>query len=159
MSVRPCSGSHLCVYAIFDCLVSDWADSKTTGIGYNIGWHHSRRFGGCSAIGPLLLSSAAGGDCSDSAMSSSGAMGSSVQFDVTPFYPFHELFSKLSTARGSTAVFEGGKNAAPQDSRRPVARNSSLLSCDSNVCRESSREDDEMMEDSKALLLEPPLHS
>ena len=145
--------------------MSDWADSKTTGIGYNIGWHHSRRFGGCSAIGPLLLSSAAGGDCSDSAMSS-GAMGSSVQFDVTPFYPFHELFSKLSTRRTSMA---GGKKIVALQDSRPDSRNSTLLSSESIAAvpnavamlpclRESSREEEEM-EDGKALLLEPPMHS
>lgn len=143
--------------------MSDWADSKTTGIGYNIGWHHSRRFGGCSAIGPLLLSSAAGGDCSDSAMSS-GAMGSSVQFDVTPFYPFHEFFSKLSTR---STIMAGGKKIALQDSR-PDSRNSTLVLSSESIAAapnavlpclgESSREEDEM-DDGKALLLEPPMHS
>ncbi len=130
--------------------MSAWADSKTTGIGYNIGWHHSRRFGGCSAGGPLLLSSAAGDHCSDSAMSS-GAMGSSVQFDVTPFYPFHEFFSKLSAAHASHVLASRHAHASRLESRA-IPQNDTLR------VEERIREDDEA-EDSKALLLEPPLQS
>jgi hypothetical protein len=94
---------------------------------------------------------------------SSGAMGSSVQFDVTPFYPFHEFFSKLST-RSTTMA--GGNKIALQDSR-PDSRNSTLLSSESIAAvpnavlpclGESSREEDEM-EDGKALLLEPLMQS
>lgn len=131
--------------------MSAWADSKTTGIGYNIGWHHSRRFGGCNAGGPLLLSSAAGGDCGDM---SSGAMGSSVQFDVTPFYPFHEFFSKLSAAHASQVWTSRHAHAGRLDS----SRNDTLSSSEAVRVEERSREEDEV-EDSKALLLEPPLQS
>ena len=66
LMLKDCSG----VYEYWRKTVGDWTSTKSTGFAYNLGWYRS-------AYAHLATTS---------------AMGSNVQFEVSPFYPFYDLF-------------------------------------------------------------------
>ena len=59
----------------------NWADAKTTAISYNVGWYNTHRL---RSYG-------------DNAVSSRG-LGSGIQFDISPFYPFHQFATKITSS-------------------------------------------------------------
>lgn len=74
--------------------VNDWAETKTTGFGGSLGWSHSPRYR-CDSKEPSSIGEEGGGGGGGEAdFSGSSSVGSSVQFEVAPFYPFHGLFSR-----------------------------------------------------------------
>mmetsp|Transcript_32992 Transcript_32992/g.45241 ORF Transcript_32992/g.45241 Transcript_32992/m.45241 type:complete len:545 (+) Transcript_32992:388-2022(+) len=133
-------------YSYWRKTVSDWAASKSTGFGFNVGVTRSPAVSFISDLlhnmSPMPLTYAQLLTCSDMmcdpdqlpmSSSASMAMASSVQFDIQPFYPLQDLWNSVWARRTSVSNISNTTNATTTAEMRALPDNT--ISLGSNAPR------------------------